>query len=187
MPDPGPELFACRMPEVDQPADIERVFARARAAAAGEADVPGAGARRHLVVVTPGRMLMLHPCPPAGSMSPAQVAAIEKLLSPAVKQNVAVIAYTELSALRADLSRAVPFAGLLSGLAYVGHRVWVFEGHPSALAAGSREADLLIVDGAMVPHLPPDWSTTARRAMRRPVIFVHDRATYTLRRVTNAS
>jgi len=41
----------------------------------------------------------------------------------------------------------------------------------------------LLVDGAMVPHLQQDWVAVASRAMRRPEIFVHDRATYSLRKV----
>jgi hypothetical protein len=56
----------------------------------------------------------------------------------------------------------------------------VFEGHPSALAAGCREADVLIVDGAMVPYLQADWTAVASSAMKRPEIYVHDRATYSL-------
>jgi hypothetical protein len=35
-----------------------------------------------------------------------------------------------------DASKAIPFLGLLIGWATVRHRVSVFEGHPSALAAG---------------------------------------------------
>ena len=53
--------------------------------------------------------------------------------------------------------------------------VWVFEGHPSALSAGCREADVLIVDGAMVPHLQQDWIAVASSAMKHPEIYVHDR------------
>jgi len=33
-----------------------------------------------------------------------------------IKRNIAAIAYTELSALRADIGKAVPFYGLLTGL-----------------------------------------------------------------------
>jgi len=75
------------------------------------------------------------------------------------------------------------YLGFLLGFAYIGHAVWVFEGHPSALASGCRNADVLLVDGAMVPHLQQDWVAVASRAMRRPEIFVHDRATYSLRKV----
>ena len=119
-------LFAPRMPEVDLLPDMEAVFDKARAAAAGEGEMAPPGAGRHVVIVTPGRMLMFQPCPPAGSMPPAQVASIEKMVSPAVQRNIAAIAFTELKALQSDPAQAIPFLGFLLGFAYIGHAVWVF-------------------------------------------------------------
>jgi hypothetical protein len=173
--------FEPRMPEVAVPTDSDTAFDPARAAAAGTsrpADVTG----QQVIVVTPGRTIMFLPCPPAGSMAAAHTASMERLISPAVKRNVAAIAYTELEAVKTDASRAIPFLGILLGLAYIGHAVWVFEGHPTALAAGCRDADVLIVDGGMVPHLQPDWQTVAASRMRRPEIYVHDRAAFALRK-----
>jgi hypothetical protein len=174
------DLFEPRMPEVDTPPNIENVFAEARKAALGES----ASERdpRQVVVVTPGRMLMLQPCPPPGSMPKAAVSQIERLASPKVKRKIAVIGYTELRAVTSDVGKAIPFFGLLSGMAYIGHSVWVFEGHPSALAAGCKEADLLIVDSAMVPHLASDWRQVASAQKPAPQIYLHDRATHALRR-----
>jgi hypothetical protein len=60
----------------------------------------------------------------------------EKLFG--VKRNIAAIAYTELSGLRSDISKTIPFFGILLGFAYIGHAVWIFEGHGSALVAGCR-------------------------------------------------
>ena len=177
---PGGALFEPRMPEVDTPAQVGEVFAKARTAAAG--DAPDGSAARHIVIVTPGRLLMLQPCPPPGSMPEAQVASIQKLISPQTKRAIAAIAYTELSALRKDLSKTIPFAGILMGFAYIGHAVWVFEGHASALAEGCRDADVLLVDGGMVPHLQSDWYAVATSTMRRPEVYVHDRQTYNLQR-----
>jgi hypothetical protein len=91
--------------------------------------------------------------------------------------------YTELTALQANISKAIPFVGMLLGFAYIGHAVWVFEGHASALADGCHNADVMLVDGGMVPHLPPDWQMVAGSAMRRPEIYIHDRATFRLSRV----
>lgn len=76
-----------------------------------------------------------------------------------------------------------PFAGLFIGLAYIGHTVWIFEGHPSALVAGCRDADLLIVDGGMIPFMAKDWATTAASVMRNKEIYMHDRSTFKLARV----
>ncbi len=172
-------IFEPRMPEVET-GDSEEIFTLARQHAA-EGTTPDGTKERHVVVVTPGRMLMMTPCPPPGSMPQHQVAGIEKMLPPSTPRKVAVIAYNGLDALVTDKAKAIPFLGVLLGLAYIGHAVWVFEGHPSALAAGCRSADLLLVDGAMLPHLPPNWATLATSVMRRPEIYIHDRDTFGLR------
>jgi hypothetical protein len=174
-------LFEPRMPEVDTPPTLAAVFDTARSTAAAGAQAPGSEARRCVVIVTPGRLLMLQPCPPAGSMSDQQAAGMHRLL-PQPQKRVAAIAYTERTALQTDISKAVPFMGMLLGLAYIGHAVWLFEGHPSALAHGSRDADVMVVDGGMVAHLQPDWHLVAGRAMRRSEIYIHDRATFRLLR-----
>ena len=105
-------------------------------------------------------------------------------VSPSVKRNVAAIAFNEVTGLTGDISGTIPFLGILMGFAYIGHSVWVFEGHSSALRAGCREADVLIVDGGMVPHLQKDWLSIASSSMRKPEIYVHDRATFSLRKAT---
>src|SRR3989442_15717319 len=88
-----PGLFTPKMPEVDTPATIDQVFNEARERTrAGEGQ--GDGETRHVVIVTPGRMLLFQRCPDPGSMDAAQVANIEKMISPNVKRNIAVIAYT---------------------------------------------------------------------------------------------
>jgi hypothetical protein len=177
MPEP-PDLFEPRMPHVDQPQDINRVFDQARKSAAGEQDPS-----RQVVLITPGRMLMLQPCPPPGSMPQNVVSQIERLVSPKVKRNIAVIAYTESAAITKGLSQAIPFFGMLVGMAYIGHAVWIFEGHATALAAGCKEADVLIVDSGMLPHLPTDWRTMASSGAPKLEIYVHDRTNHSLRKV----
>lgn len=169
------------MPEVDVQADVEKIFDEARIAAAKESASDGRS--RQVVVITPGRMLMMQPCPPPGSMPKTVVGQIERLLPPKVKRRIAVIGYTELRAVTGDLAKAIPFFGLLTGIAYIGHLVWVFEGHSSALAAGCKNADLLIVDGSMVPHLAANWQSVASGSTPKPEIYVHDRATHSLRKI----
>ena len=120
-------------------------------------------------------------------MPERQVAAIHQMIPPEPRRNIAAIAYTEVTALDANISKAIPFFGMLLGMAYIGHVVWVFEGHSSALAHGCRNADVLLVDGGMVPFLPPDWQTVASRVMQRPEICVHDRATFRLSRAVRAA
>jgi hypothetical protein len=171
-----------RMPDVDELPNIEEVFDKARSAAAGQGEPPPGVSGRHVVIVTPGRMLMFHPCPPPGSMPKKQVASMEAMISPKVKRNIAAIAYTELGAVT-EAPTTIPFFGILMGLAYIGHSVWIFEGHSSALAAGCKDADVLIVDSSMVPFLRNDWAPAASGAMRRAEIYLHDRATYSLRKI----
>jgi len=173
-----PDLFQPRMPDVDQPRDINRVFDQARKSAVGDQDPS-----RKVVLVTPGRMLMLQPCPSPGSMPQNVVSQIERLVSPKVKRKIAVIAYTELPAITKGLSQAIPFFGMLVGMAYIGHSVWIFEGHATALAAGCKEADVLIVDSGMVPHLTADWPALAATGAPKIEIYVHDRTNHSLRKV----
>jgi hypothetical protein len=178
------DLFKPRMPDVDVPTTIADIFENARQAARGQQLPATDPNNRYLVVVTPGRMLMHQPCPPAGSMPANQVASIEKLIPSSVKRGIAVIAYTEVQAVKTDINKAIPFAGLLLGFAYLGHAVWVFEGHESALAAGCRDADALVVDGGMVPYLAGGWANIAASVMRHREIYVHDRTSYQLSRIS---
>jgi len=82
-----------------------------------------------------------------------------------------------------DAGRAVPFFGLLMGLATSGHSVWIFDGSlAAALAAGCREADLAIVDSARLETLPESWQSLVAAVIRTPQILVHDHATHQLRK-----
>jgi len=159
-----------RMPDVDVPSDVEERFAKAwRVASGTEVPAPFAGAaisQRYIVVMTPGRTLMIQPCPRPNSMPPEHVQAIEKIAPAGSPLKIAVIAFTQLDSLMEKEQKAIPFLGYLLGLSYLGHTVVVFEGHPSALEAGCRDAGMLIVDGAMVPHLQKDWMAAAWGVMR---------------------
>jgi len=171
-----PELA---MPEVDPHPDIEAVFASVRRTASG-----GRGARS-LVVVTPQRKLLVMPVLSETPALRTMAANMDKFISSAVPRNVAAIAYTVLAPHKekpdaADAARNIPFFGLLLGMSFSGHNVWVFEGHPSALAAGCRDADVLIVDSGMRPCLQADWLETVVHVMRNPNILVHNRATFQL-------
>jgi len=99
-----------RMPDVDEPADIDAVFARARLAASGEGERPPGPPGRHVIIVTPGRMLMFKACPPPDSMAADQVASVEQMMASKVKRNVAAIAFTESGALMHDAAQAIPLS-----------------------------------------------------------------------------
>ena len=99
-----------RMPDVDEPADIDAVFARARLAASGEGERPPGPPGRHVIIVTPGRMLMFKACPPPDSMAADKVASVEQMMASKVKRNVAAIAFTESGALMHDAAQAIPLS-----------------------------------------------------------------------------
>lgn len=168
-----------RMPEVDIPSDIEERFKKAwRLASEGPeiATLTAAPAgQRNVIIVTPGRATMVQPCPRPGSMDANSVQTVEKIAPQQKPSNIAVIAFTQVDALLQDISKAIPFLGYVMGLSYIGHNVVVFEGHPSALRAGCRDADMVIVDEAMVPHLQNDWMNVVLTVMRGSQILIFAR------------
>jgi hypothetical protein len=167
----GSDLFEPHMPDVDRPPDLAAVFTTARAA----------GDSPEVHIVTPGRMIMRIPAP--RGMPDSALAGARELLKSAAPLDVAVISYTRLEAIMADENRTkcIPFLGHLLGFAAAGHRVVVFEGHPSAFEVGVAGADLLLVDSGMVPFLQPDWAEAAFRLMKPGArLLLHDRASYAL-------
>jgi len=182
---PAPSaLFEPHMPGVDVLADMDARFAWAREKSAGD----GEGA--HVVIVTPGRMLMETAAVPPGSMPERATQAARAVLRRDGPLDVAVISCTRLDALLADetKTKCIPFFGHLMAFAYLGHRVVVFEGHPTAFEAGVRGADLLLVDSGMLPFLQDDWAAVAFRVMREGArILVHQREGYALLPVVKAN
>jgi len=167
-----------KMPDVSGTSDIEAVFQDARKMASGEKG------ERGLVIVRPDRKLLLLPALAASPELDAQAAQVERLIPSAVKRSVCVIADTSFTAEKPSLTatgKAIPFFGNLLSLSYIGHAVWIFEGHASALTAGCRDADVLFVDSAVVPLLPPGWEDEASKAMRNANILIQDRGTFKLR------
>ena len=177
---PAPSMEV-RMPEVDLSRDADKVFDAARAA--GETVRPDAPDRRQIVLVTPARVTMLQSCPAPGSLSDEELLPAQQLAPGEASKNVAVIAYTDLDAMSDRIHRAIPFFDLLRQLGYLGHAVWIFEGHVSAMAAGCRDADLLIVDDGMLPYLPGNWRSVASRVMRGSEVHVFERKTGALRQL----
>ncbi len=134
-------------------------------------------------IVRPDRAILflaLPPPPPQTSLLAKQLASVipsERGRKIAVIGSTAfTMAGTEAVPSLQEANRAIPFFGLLCGLNYIGHTIWIFDGNPSAFPAGLEQSEILIVDSAMLPSLPADWMQAAQRAMqgdRR--IFVHDR------------
>ncbi len=171
-----------RMPEVLPASNIAEIFDNVRKIAAGEKGQGG------LVIVRPNRSYLVVPPMPESAELQKFAEGLSHLIPSGVQRNVAVISETEFGGgpdapSIADVDQAIPFFGLLMALSYLGHAVWVFEGHASALQAGCSTADALLVDSAMIPLLAPDWQETARAAMRNANILVQDRATFQLRAI----
>ena len=165
-----PDKLHPYMPSVDTAPDLPPLLAGARQLCAAPP--------HPFVVLTPARELVPVPSPAPGEEARRLS---RELLGTTEPIDLVVVAYTEVEALRLDLHRAIPFAGLLGALASVGHRVVVFEGHPAAFAAGVADADVLLVDGAMVPFVQFDWRQVAFERMRRPSrVLVHDRRSFNL-------
>lgn len=158
------------MPRVDTPDDLASVFKLARQLSADFQST------RSVAIVTPGRMILPIACPPADAVSTDMLQALRQVVPEQPKQTISVIANNNLVPAGAlnvpDASALIPFLGYLLGLAFDGHTVVVFEGHPSALAMGCSGSTLLLVDEEMSEHLPSDWVATAAAAMDTPAILM---------------
>ena len=179
---PRGQQAVARMPEVLTAANIGEIFENVRKIAAGEKGQGG------LLILRPNRTYLKVPPMPENPELKKFAEGLSRLIPAGVQRNVAVISCTEFGDATTpsvtEVNAAIPFFGLLMGLSYLGHAVWVFEGHASALEAGCSNADALLVDSAMIPVLPAGWQETARAAMRSANILVHDRATFQLRIVS---
>jgi hypothetical protein len=129
-------------------------------------------AKRHLVMITPGRAVTTSShLPPPGSMNHDFAAWLKKLVPLRPPANVVAIGMTDQKAFRANPDQAIPFMNILEGLVQLGHAVILFEGHPSAFTEVVRGVDALIVDAEMAPFLQKDWLQTAIKVMKGRVIL----------------
>jgi hypothetical protein len=167
---------ALRMPEVSSRSDISEILAKVRE------DARSGG----LVILKPDRTHLVIPRLAESDELSKMAGQMDRVVPAGTPRNIAAIAYTIFECAPgdtpslSDISKAIPFLGILVGLSYIGHAVWVFEGHPSALAAGCRDADMLVVDSVMRPLLAQGWEGEAAGTMRNANILVHDRTTFQL-------
>ena len=148
---------------------IETFFAKVRRKAA---------ANRGVSLVRPDQKHFILPAPKEGSINPQMIAGVQSVVPSDQPRNIAAIAPADALAgdpsvppTLPDIGRRVPFFGLLIGLGYVGHAVWIFEPLPSMMTAGCEEADVLIVDSNAIATLPPNWLEDAGVVMRNPNIL----------------
>jgi hypothetical protein len=161
-------LFTPQMPEVDIPPDIESVFSKARIKSDESREDEDGLFHRQVIIVTPGRLLISKICPLPSEIPADEISRLSSLIPPNPSRSISVIAYTYLDALKMDILQAIPFFGYLLGFATLGHKVVIFEGHLSALSAGCRDADILLVDAGLVPFLDKNtnWHDIALKAMK---------------------
>jgi hypothetical protein len=153
----------------------------------------GSSDKRVVILIQSDGSFLVFPCPAPGSMPPADVARMESVVPSTAKRNISVIAHTALvtgqkkpmavagEKIFGAAGQAIPFFGLLLGLAYIGHTVRVFDGSTPPLASGCKDADVLIVDSAVRGKLQDGWQAVACASMRNANIFVHDRQSFQLR------
>jgi len=153
--------FAPWMPDVDLGIDPQKTF-----------DEVCASPSQGVVIVRPDRASLLLQNSPSSPRIQELLRGLPPFVPRDEPHNIAAIANTAFTMLQhavtpglAEASRAIPFLGLLMGCAQAGNRVWIFEGHSSAIAAGLTGVDLLFVDSGMLPHLQANWMTIARQAM----------------------
>ncbi len=160
------------MPHIDLRQKPEDVFAKVRQSA-----LTGG-----VAIVRPDRAVLALPKMTSSPIA-ANLSAVPGLAPGGPPRSVAAIVNTEFTMLHnaapptiEEASKAIPFLINLMGWSFSGHRVWVFEGHPSALAAGLTDSEFLIVDSGMLPFLQPDWMAVAQRSMKPGgEVFLHDR------------
>lgn len=178
--------FAPSMPDVDLHKRPEDVFAEARKSASTRAG--------SVVIVRPDRAVLA--LPKMSSVPEiANLNAVPALVPGGSSRDVVAIVSTECTMLHnaaapsiEEVSHCIPFLILLMGWAYSGHRVWAFEGHPSALAAGLRDSEFLILDSGMLPFLQSDWMAVAQSSMRPGgKVFLHHREKQLLAPLTPSS
>jgi len=145
---------------------------------------------KYVGVIRSDRSYLLIAPPPQGSVPAQMVQMIEKMVPPRPPRTIVAITDTYFGfnvggrtpsvPSLAEMGRAIPFFGMLLGLASIGHSVYVFPGTDYSVAAGCKGVDLLVVDDAQIPSLAADWRRAAAAAMRSANIVVHDRATFKL-------
>jgi hypothetical protein len=158
--------FEPRMPQVDARPDIGDIFAKARAKVGSPEPKSGLEPdQRCLGILTPGRMVMIVPAPKPGAVPPQLVEQAKQMVPSDRPLNILAIGFTELKPMMKDQLKCLPYLARLVSLAFIGHNVIVFEGHPSAFEAGLAGTDVLFIDSGMVPFLQPDWAEAAFRTM----------------------
>ena len=127
---------------------------------------------RRLVMITPGREIKTSVnLPPKDTLPQEFIAHLESIAPSTEQWLIVAIGMTDYEALHEDPYQCIPFLGTLEGFVQLGHAVILFEGHPNAIAEVCENADLLLVDELMIPHLKDDWLQVILNVMRNDYII----------------
>jgi hypothetical protein len=157
---------------------MDEYFAIVRRTAAGREEGEG------LVIVKPDRSLMVLLQMAESPQLKGMAAKVARIVPADKPRNIAVITQTVFQkgpqgqTGLAEVGKAIPFFGILVGLSYVGHAVWLIDGREDVLVPGCREADVLVVDSAVRASLPAGWEAKVAAVMRNANILLHNRTTF---------
>lgn len=199
------DKFEPHMPGVDVLSDMDGFFEMARSLSDAEGyekklqdietakfvhkdsslERPPVG-QRYVVFVTPGRAIMPLPAAKPNSVSKEKLKPMRDILQTDRPLKITAISYTRLDAYLEDKTKTkcVPFLGFLLAFAYLGHDVLLFEGHPTALQAGVKESDFVLLDSAMLPFMQDDWAEVIFNSLNpNGRVRIHDREGYRLKTI----
>ena len=170
-------MISLRMPIISPKRDIQACFNEARRVGSG------ANGQRWVVIIAPDGSLVKVPVPPSKEADQSLLHDVRFALSPEGEPvsglNITAINYTAGIQARArsfhQILELIPNLSYLIGAACLGNSVVAYEGHPGDILAGVTNADVLILDGGMIPFLQPDWAAIALKTLRQPRIITFGR------------
>jgi hypothetical protein len=165
------------MPAVSPNRDMRRCVAEARRLSSG------ADGERWVVIIAPDGSLIQVPVPPPGKADASLIRDVRAALAPEDEPvtglNITAINFTQgiqkVARSFFKILELMPNLSYLVGAAYLENTVVSFEGHSSGFAAACEDADVLILDDAMMPFLQPDWAAVALKLLRQPRILTFGR------------
>jgi hypothetical protein len=170
-------LIPPNMPTVSPHRDIRRCFAEARRLSAGAHGV------RWVVIIAADGTLVRVPVPAPDAAEPTLLRDVRRALAPE-HEPLTDLTITAVNCTTGVQRKArsfqkmlalIPNLSYLIGAACLGNNVVAFEGHPTDFAAGCVDADMLLLDDAMLPLLQPDWAVIALATLRQPRIILFGR------------
>ena len=170
-------MISASMPIISPKRDIKRCFENARRLSTGAHGV------RWVVIIAPDGTLINVPVAPEEEADRTLLRDVRMVLAPN-KEPVTGLTITAINCTTGiqrvarsfhKMLPLIPNLSYLVGAASLGNNVVAFEGHADDFAAGCVDADVLLLDGGMLPLLRPDWADIALNTLRQPRIYMFGR------------